>query len=203
MMKAWFPLAVSIAVCQAYPGQNIQNCVEDANHKCHECFPGEALVEGSAAVATYESTLGFLHSLQGSASFLAIEHDGGVFRASGNHLAFRGDGRAMAVELFTPGDELLLPSGLRSRILSITKDATKHGMFAPLTASGTITVDGVTASNYATVGGLHIPHSAMHASFMLSRLFSAFQTTDSSTATETMNPLAHVFHRVLKLDKLL
>merc|ERR1712178_419487 len=109
--------------------------------------------------------------------------------ASGNHLLFNGEGSAIAAELFTLGDELLLADGLRSRILSISQDSTKHGMFAPLTA-------------YATVGKLNIPHSAMHASFTVSRMFSSMQAK-KSTASETVNPLAYVFHSVLKLDKLL
>merc|ERR1712232_181926 len=165
------------------------------------CFPGEAVV-GSTPLATYDSALGFLHAVQGPAEFLAIEHEHGELRASGNHLLFNGEGSAVAAELFTLGDELLLTDGLRSRILSISQDSTKHGMFAPLTASGTVVVDGVTASNYATVGKLNIPHSAMHASFTVSRMFSSMQAK-KSTASETVNPLAYVFHSVLKLDKLL
>merc|ERR1712226_961054 len=162
---------------------------------------GKATV-GSVSLATYDSALGFLHALQGPASFFAIQHEGGELRATGNHLLFNGEGVAIAAELFAQGDELLLANGLRSRVLSINKDTTEHGMFAPLTASGTIEVDGVMASNYATVNKLDIPHSAMHASFMLSRMFSSMQATQS-TASETLNPLAYVFHSVLKLDKLL
>merc|ERR1712025_274713 len=102
----------------------------------------------------------------------------------------------------TAGDELLLTNGLRARVLGLRKDSTEHGMFAPLTASGTVAVEGVQASKYATVGKLNIPHSAMHASFVLSRMFAGMQATES-TASETVNPLAYVFHSVLKLDKLL
>merc|ERR1712226_627824 len=189
MMKACLLLALTVGVCYA-----------DNNSTSH-CFPGEAVV-GSVPLATYDSAMGFLHALPGPASFLAIQHEGGELRASDNHLLFNGEGLAMAAELLTAGDELLLATGLRSRILSVTKDTTKHGMFAPLTASGTIEVDGVMASNYATVSKLNIPHSAMHASFTLSRMFSSMQATQS-TASETVNPLAYVFHSVLKLDKLL
>merc|ERR1712232_1033124 len=106
------------------------------------CFPGEAVV-GSTPLATYDSALGFLHAVQGPAEFLAIEHENGELRASGNHLLFNGEGAAVAAELFALGDELLLADGLRSRVLSIAKDTTEHGMFAPLTATGTIEIDGV------------------------------------------------------------
>merc|ERR1712137_700291 len=109
-----------------------------------------------------------------------------------NHLLFNGEGLSMAAELFAAGDELVLSSGMRSRILSVSKDSTEHGMFAPMTASGTIEVDGVMASTYATVGKLNIPHSAMHASFTLSRMLSPLQA--KAVASETVNPLAYIFH---------
>jgi len=188
-MKACLLLALTVGVCYA-----------DNNSTSH-CFPGEASV-GSTTLATYDSALGFLHRLQGPASFLAIQHEGGELRASANHLLFNGEGVATAAELFALGDELLLANGARARVLSINKDATEHGMFAPLTASGLIEVDGVKASAYATVSQLDIPHSAMHASFVLSRMFSSMQATETA-GSETVNPLAYVFHNVLKLDKLL
>merc|ERR1712232_92826 len=189
MMKACLLLALTVGVCYA-----------DNNSTSH-CFPGEASV-GSVALSTYDSALGFLHAVQGPASFLAIEHESGELRASGNHLLFNGEGAAVAAELFQLGDELLLANGFRSRVLSVSKDTTEHGMFAPLTAPGTVEVDGAVASNYATVGKLNIPHSAMHASFVLSRMFAPMQASKTAAA-ETVNPLAYVFHSVLKLDELL
>jgi len=165
------------------------------------CFPGEVAVD-SLALAEYESKLGFLHSLRGDASFITIEHEAGELRASGNHLIFNAAGEAVAADLYKPGDELLLTSGLRARVLSLRKDSTEHGMFAPLTASGMVAVEGVQASNYATVSNLNIPHSAMHASFVLSRMFTPLQM-QKSTASESVNPMAFLFHNVLKLDKLL
>jgi len=165
------------------------------------CFPGEVAVD-SVALAEYDSALGFLHALPGQASFVTIEHESGELRASGNHLVFNGAGQAKAAEQFLPGDDLLLSNGLRTRVLNLRKDTTQYGMYAPLTASGTVSVEGVKASNYATVGKLNIPHSAMHASFVISRMFSPLQV-ERTTGAESVNPLAHVFHNVLKLDKLL
>jgi len=156
----------------------------------------------SVALAQYDSEFGFLHSLPGSASFVTIEHESGELRATGNHLIFNGAGEAMAAELFNGGDELLLSNGERARVLALRKDSTEHGVFAPLTASGAVAVDGVQASNYATVGKLNIPHSAMHASFVLSRIFSPLQSIQTSE-TETVNTMAFIFHNVLKLDKML
>jgi len=164
------------------------------------CFPGEVAVD-SIPLAEYESKLGFLHSLHGEGSFVTIEHEAGELRASGNHLIFNAAGEAVAAELYTAGDELILTNGLRARVLGLRKDSTEHGMFAPLTASGTVAVEGVQASNYATVGKLNIPHSAMHASFVLSRMFAPLQA--QKTASESVNPMAFLFHNVLKLDKLL
>merc|ERR1712187_32133 len=95
-------------------------------------------------------------------------------------------------------------------------------------ASGTIIVDGVIASNYATVGNLQIPHGAMHASFFPVRaykqlgfeaLFRSFWSVvcpgdsmrwicdgdgrKSQRGREEMHPLAAFYYRTLKLDKLL
>merc|ERR1719313_2821769 len=183
MMKACLLLALTFGVCHAQ--NNASNASNATTPSPPSCFPGEAAV-GSSPLATYDSALGFLHAVRGPAEFLSIQHEMGELRASSNHLLFNGEGAAVAAELFSLGDELVLASGLRSRVLSIAKDATEHGMFAPLTASGAIEVDGVVASNYATVGKLNIPHSAMHASFTLSRMFSSMQAKESSSAAETV-----------------
>jgi len=165
------------------------------------CFPGEAAVDFKP-LATYESSLGFLHAMQGRSSFLTLEHEHGQLRVSANHLVFNAEGRAIPAQQFQLGDELLLAKGIHSRVINICRDTTKNGMFAPLTPSGTVMVDGIMASNYATVGKLNIPHGAMHACFTLSRMFSFMQAT-SSHSSETVNPLAYVLHDMLKLDKFL
>merc|ERR1712151_1474488 len=72
------------------------------------------------------------------------------------------------------GDELIVVvegTTMTSSILSIERDSGEEGMFAPLMASGTVIVDGVVASNYATVGNLQIPHGAMHAAFFPLRAY--------------------------------
>jgi len=161
------------------------------------CFPGEAKV-GMVAVAEYESEFGVLHTLHGTGSFVTIEHEAGELRATGNHLLFNGEGNAKPADRFTTGDTLLLTGAFQARVLGLRKDKTEHGLFAPLTSSGTVSIDGVEASNYATVNNLDIPHSAMHASFSISRMFPSTRST--KTSSETINPLAYLLHRVMKLD---
>lgn len=165
------------------------------------CFPGEAVVD-SMSLTEYEGPLGYLHKMQGAAAFVTIEHEGGELRASGNHLVFSGQGHAKAADLFKQGDELALADGSRSRVLAVRSDTTVHGMFAPLTSSGTLSVDGAMASNYATVRKLDIPHSVMHAIFSISRLLPSITVKETATA-ETIHPLAYLMHRVLKLDTML
>jgi len=75
-------------------------------------------------------------------------------------------------------------------------------MFAPLTSSGVLSVDGTMVSNCATVGQLTIPHSAMHASFALCRMLPSVAAT-KVTQSETINTLAYIFYNILRLDKLL
>merc|ERR1719197_1221242 len=101
MMKACVLVALMLGVC------NAQNVTNATNASSPSCFPGEAAV-GASPLATYDSALGFLHAVQGPASFVAIEHESGELRASGNHLLFNGEGLAKAAELFVAGDELLL-----------------------------------------------------------------------------------------------
>eukprot|EP00928_Gymnodinium_smaydae_P030445 TRINITY_DN22647_c0_g1_i1.p1 TRINITY_DN22647_c0_g1~~TRINITY_DN22647_c0_g1_i1.p1 ORF type:complete len:753 (-),score=127.59 TRINITY_DN22647_c0_g1_i1:294-2507(-) len=153
------------------------------------CFPGEAsaFVRGRGPTAldqlrigdevrtseedgSFEPILGFLHADRGSSlqGFVTLFHELGQLRVSARHLVFAvGSDDAdtqptshFAAEL-RPGDRLLTVSG-SSRILSVDRGQSSRGMFAPLTASGTIVVDGVVASNYATAGE-RLSHGLLHA----------------------------------------
>lgn len=174
-------------VCVAAPGQ---------------CFPGEAwvaladgskrrlddlkggehvLVEDSAGSQHYEPVLAFLHQVPGHHEFLTVEHARGTFRVSANHLVFAQDGMGrrldkIAIQL-NAGDLIYLPSSAAEteqvvRVLSIHSSEGDSGMYAPLTASGTIVVDGIVASNYATHSqATWIPHGAIHAAFLPVRIY--------------------------------
>eukprot|EP00928_Gymnodinium_smaydae_P060190 TRINITY_DN4377_c0_g1_i1.p1 TRINITY_DN4377_c0_g1~~TRINITY_DN4377_c0_g1_i1.p1 ORF type:complete len:341 (+),score=50.88 TRINITY_DN4377_c0_g1_i1:70-1092(+) len=190
------------------------------------CFPGDANVQifGSlvpVAVAdlnegdevlvssnTYEPVMGFLHTLRGSFSNLEITHERGVFRASSNHLVFttESDKRIADVEV---GDMLIVDGG-PSRVLSTAEKISTAGMYAPLTSSGRVVVDGVLASAYAGMAtGPKTPHTVMHTLFFparayhalgLSKIFSAGYVNNGRG--EQMSALVSLYFQILQLHKL-
>merc|ERR1711959_279943 len=121
-----------------------------------------------------EPVLGFLHKVSGLAQeSMTVAHAQGTFRASANHIVFtnRGD---MPVSALRPGDQLLAENSA-SPILAVGQEITTAGMYAPLTSSGAIVVDGVIASNYGTPSsGMSLPHGAAHAAFFALRVYHYF-----------------------------
>merc|ERR1712151_1388949 len=113
-------------------------------------------------------------------SNLEIVHEHGTLRVSANHLVpvrCRERREYKAAVDVRPGDKVFIadrntaPSSTESQVLEIRQGASDSGMFAPLTAAGTIVVDGVVASNYATPGlGQRLPHELAHAMFFPLRM---------------------------------
>eukprot|EP00928_Gymnodinium_smaydae_P006211 TRINITY_DN12176_c0_g1_i1.p1 TRINITY_DN12176_c0_g1~~TRINITY_DN12176_c0_g1_i1.p1 ORF type:complete len:345 (+),score=45.19 TRINITY_DN12176_c0_g1_i1:91-1125(+) len=195
--------------------------------KAPSCFPGEATVqiygstfpramddlkEGDKVLvgsSTYEPVIGFLHTLRGSSSnsYLAIAHERGVFRASANHLVFTSGSDKRVADL--EAGDLLIVNGELSRVLSVYEETTTAGMYAPLTASGRIVVDGVLASTYAGMAsGPKMPHAMMHTLFFparayhalgLSRLFSVAYFSDDRG--DQMSALVALYFHHLQLHK--
>jgi len=150
------------------------------------CFPGEAMVHIEGAGETriselrvgervlsargYEPVLGFLHQVSGgSSSFLTVSHSDGEFRATENHLVFTAEGSKAVGDLRV--GEQLLPA---SQILGVRESKTNLGVFSPLTASGTVVVDGVEASIYGqpSMRG-KLTHGSAHAAFFPVRAYHA------------------------------
>eukprot|EP00929_Paragymnodinium_shiwhaense_P038621 TRINITY_DN20392_c0_g1_i3.p1 TRINITY_DN20392_c0_g1~~TRINITY_DN20392_c0_g1_i3.p1 ORF type:complete len:296 (+),score=12.21 TRINITY_DN20392_c0_g1_i3:133-1020(+) len=147
------------------------------------------LVDRSLAEPAYEPVTRFLHASPDDATaFLTIGHQHGELRISDSHFVFtatpsgtRFEKSADAVKV---GDELVV-SGLdskggalltSSRVFSVRRSSNSKGMYAPLTSSGKIIVDGVVASTFAQPArGLQVSHGAMHAAFYFSRVSSFFQ----------------------------
>jgi hypothetical protein len=140
------------------------------------------LVEQASGKMAYEPVLGFLHAQEGSAgakSFLTVMHEHGEFQASTNHIIFAIDatGRnSKSVGDLQAGDKLLIAhadsASVSSEVYAIRSGKAETGMFAPLTPSGTLVVDGVVASSYAApMSGVKLPHAAVHASLFLLRSF--------------------------------
>eukprot|EP00929_Paragymnodinium_shiwhaense_P107306 TRINITY_DN733_c0_g1_i3.p1 TRINITY_DN733_c0_g1~~TRINITY_DN733_c0_g1_i3.p1 ORF type:complete len:440 (+),score=74.86 TRINITY_DN733_c0_g1_i3:55-1374(+) len=164
----------------------------------------KVLVELAGGDRRYEEVLSFLHALPAnegaSNAFYALEHLSGEFRASGNHVVFTADGKEVAVEEVRPGDQLRF-EGAATTIVAVRESFGETGMYAPLTPAGSVVVDGVVASNYATVEGLEIPHSAMHASFFIARMFG--QSIPLGQQEPGLHPVAALYKDVLNLDRML
>eukprot|EP00929_Paragymnodinium_shiwhaense_P106862 TRINITY_DN7268_c0_g1_i1.p1 TRINITY_DN7268_c0_g1~~TRINITY_DN7268_c0_g1_i1.p1 ORF type:complete len:303 (-),score=50.73 TRINITY_DN7268_c0_g1_i1:498-1406(-) len=135
---------------------------------------------GGSDVAV-EHLLGFshLHEVTAPGAFLAVEHVGGVFRATGKHMVValvvdNGGGlaerRSVATASLQAGDKLLF-EGATSDVLSVRGDTTSLGLSAPVTAAGTLIVDGSVASCYAGLSSAPLPHSGAHAGFFFVRFF--------------------------------
>lgn len=185
------------------------------------CFPGTAsvTVKGVGEVplkdlrsgehvlvksGKFEPVLGFLHATEaGSFSkFLTVEHSHGRFDVSPYHVVFVDNTDKLAMDL-VPGDKLLLPDnagGAQREILSVVWNAGRTGMFAPLTPSGTVVVDGIVASNYASYAHVTFPHSAFHGAFFPVRAWHAlglasvfgdlFGSPSTPPTTESLHPYA-------------
>lgn len=136
----------------------------------------DVLVEKAVGKVSYERVLSFIHATQpGNHRFLTAHHGYGLLRASANHIVFvaTGDkcGRAeKTMAELQVGDRLLVQSEfgsgvkmVESEIFNIDADVTKLGMFAPMTLSGKLIVDGALASQYASpASGMHLRHSVAH-----------------------------------------
>jgi hypothetical protein len=119
----------------------------------------------------YEPVIAFIHAKrEGLFDFLAIEvhstlsNSSSTIFASPNHLIFDFEsGEAHFAGKFRAGDRVqfiynnqIIPSEIIN--IRLTKE---QGYYAPLTPSGTIVVDGVVASNYATVSNHALAHQMM------------------------------------------
>jgi len=197
----------------------------------------EVLVEEPMGVIAYQPVLSFIHRIRAEeASFLTVKHEHGVFRASAGHLVFVLDGLSRTdkpVGKLQPGDVLFAVDGRSSdvsmsssRVTAIHRSMTNIGLHAPLTASGTVIVDGVVASIYATPSlTLQMPHAAAHVAFLPVRLYHnlglariaasllevgnkmglvrANTMIQSTVVEDEWHPFADVCYRQLQLHRLL
>jgi len=177
------------------------------------CFPGEAAVDVQGSGRTpmgrvqvgdrvqverdgqlaYEPVLSFLHALEGHNSYLVISHARGEFRASASHIVFVGiDRKDKLVNDVEVGDELVV-GGDASEVLAIRHEVGESGMYAPHTSTGTLVVDGVVASNYATSLGNRLPHSVAHAFFFPVRMYHRFNLAGAERSQ--LHPFVEAVYR--------
>jgi hypothetical protein len=208
--------SVSCATC--FPGQAEVQMQDKRFVKINRLQVGDrVLVESSSGKLVYEPVLSFIHSggVGTQSEFLTIQHATGALRVSANHVLFVSSaiGRVDKVaEQIVEGDELfVVPAGTSelaapSKVLSVTRERSDLGMYAPLTPSGKIVVDGTVASNYATISGMHFGHEASHAAFFplrayhklgLSPLLAPFWGPSTGPEIDEVHPLAVFFTKSL------
>eukprot|EP00929_Paragymnodinium_shiwhaense_P102446 TRINITY_DN65633_c0_g1_i2.p1 TRINITY_DN65633_c0_g1~~TRINITY_DN65633_c0_g1_i2.p1 ORF type:complete len:702 (-),score=86.05 TRINITY_DN65633_c0_g1_i2:77-2182(-) len=152
----------------------------------------EVLTSAGTGERIFERVLGFLHEQQrpsstldgseaGMAAIITLEHARGEFRATAKHLllarlsATGGRAEFAALDGIVVGHEVQL-GGFEKvqwiRVLAVRRDYSRRTLVAPLTRSGHVIVDQISASNYAIAeGGVSLPHAAIHAAFYSQRLW--------------------------------
>lgn len=186
-----------------------------------KCFPGEATVQkqnfgrismmnvnvgDSVRVneGAYQPVLGFLHMAQGLQSdFFKVVHSHGQFRATPGHIVFTQAGDFPMSQLKV-GDHVVSqgPPGF-SKVIAVYESRSALGMYAPFTASGTIVVDDIGASNYAIPSvQLHLPHTSAHGFFYPLRMFHqlGFSSAVALLQPDVFDPFLKVSH-ALHLDR--
>eukprot|EP00929_Paragymnodinium_shiwhaense_P047460 TRINITY_DN2407_c0_g1_i10.p1 TRINITY_DN2407_c0_g1~~TRINITY_DN2407_c0_g1_i10.p1 ORF type:complete len:421 (+),score=38.87 TRINITY_DN2407_c0_g1_i10:105-1367(+) len=139
------------------------------------------LVERSDSVRVYEPVLGYIHAVKDEeAAFMVIRHGEGELYASSNHMVFVTDGMGVreskpAAGLDVGAMLVLAGDNASAAVLSVRREVGAKGMFAPLTASGTIVVNNATVSAYAAVEDIPLlNHAAVHAAHFFARAHSVF-----------------------------
>eukprot|EP00927_Polykrikos_kofoidii_P007746 TRINITY_DN13184_c0_g1_i1.p1 TRINITY_DN13184_c0_g1~~TRINITY_DN13184_c0_g1_i1.p1 ORF type:complete len:368 (+),score=42.08 TRINITY_DN13184_c0_g1_i1:125-1228(+) len=170
--------------------------------------PMDALHVGSEVLVhrlgqfVFEPVLAFLHMTPHGdrrrlcRSYTVVRHVHGDLRVSDHHLVFasrRAALETMPAAFLRRGDDVLIGTAgdgraIHSTVQFLRRATTNRGMFAPLTAAGTIVVDGVVASVYAGGPGLRlVPHTGAHAAFFFLRAYRGLVQSISS-----MPDFAHV-----------
>ncbi|XP_077288426.1 hedgehog signaling protein [Arctopsyche grandis] len=109
----------------------------------------------------YAEVLTFLDRDESASRAFVRVHlsDNTTVTATEAHLLLRASGAAVFAGAVRPGDRLLVPGGF-ARAVRISR-VLQRGVFAPLTATGTIVVDGAVASCYAAVASQRLAHWAV------------------------------------------
>lgn len=147
-----------------------QIILEDGTHKIlSDIKIGDRVLVGERNL--YEPVIGFIHSKrEGPFDFLAIDVQSAVsntsstVHVSANHLIFDFDSDdARFAGDFRVGDRVKFVDHHRITAGQITnvRLTRQEGYYAPLTPSGKIVVNGVLASNYATVSNHVLAHQIM------------------------------------------
>eukprot|EP00747_Dinoflagellata_sp_TGD_P179739 gnl/TRDRNA2_/TRDRNA2_31041_c0_seq1.p1 gnl/TRDRNA2_/TRDRNA2_31041_c0~~gnl/TRDRNA2_/TRDRNA2_31041_c0_seq1.p1 ORF type:complete len:518 (-),score=53.81 gnl/TRDRNA2_/TRDRNA2_31041_c0_seq1:38-1591(-) len=192
------------------------------------------LVEVAPGQLEFSPVLTFIHRLPADLeqNYIEVRHRGGVFRASGTHIVFvcpleptgrRADKFVIDLKpgefLCAVDDDMVSPS----EVLHIARRrGDGRGMFAPLTDAGTIVVDGVIASNYATPSrSVPLTHGTAHRTLLPLRTYYtsglsewlapawsavchlfAWEKACATNGDLELHPFVSVLHKELGLERL-
>eukprot|EP00929_Paragymnodinium_shiwhaense_P045078 TRINITY_DN23074_c0_g1_i1.p1 TRINITY_DN23074_c0_g1~~TRINITY_DN23074_c0_g1_i1.p1 ORF type:complete len:395 (-),score=45.05 TRINITY_DN23074_c0_g1_i1:209-1318(-) len=173
-------VCVAVQGTHCFPGHAVVDVKGIGRVAVREVEIGQhVLVERPGNVLAYEPVLDYIHAgTETAAEFVTILHSRGELPMSANHIVFVITARGLRVNKpasdLQIGDKVALPGNeFTADVIALRKDVGKNGMFAPLTASGTILVNEALASTYASVGdALSLTHAAMHASYFVVRMYS-------------------------------
>jgi len=127
----------------------------------------------------FEPVIGFLHkeNTKEQINMMEIVHEFGTLYVTPGHHLFLSDGSSIPASMLKVNEHQLLVGDSHqlfqsqnqqpSKILQIDTIIRNNGLYAPLTPSGTLVVDGVASSSYADVGvggsWLSAPHALSQA----------------------------------------
>jgi len=233
-----------------FPGEALSSVQGKGDVPLAQLQIGDKVLAKNQGRLAYEPVLAFLHVISKHSAkplqFVTVTHVNGAFRASPAHIVFvaaASGGSSWSSKLvgkLEVGDDIFVAEGpgatwdsKPSRVLAIHHSGAQSGMYAPLTSSGTIVVDGVLASNYASSSQQkHLSHTLAHAFFLPVRLYHHLglaamlkpmwerlcgsagaskrwlchgwaAMVDSETELEELHPYLRVMWQGLKLDYLL
>lgn len=176
---------------QCLPGEAIVHVLSRGPVAMASLLPGDLVLAetGLDGKLGYEPVLAFLHAIPPAVPAqaerqhtLVVEHETGMLSASPTHVVFARTGAGSRTDLpashLRAGDALFVRAAngslQESLVLTVRRSWAREGLFAPLTASGTLVVDGVLVSNYAWPSlAARLPHRWAHAAMLPVRAYHA------------------------------
>eukprot|EP00929_Paragymnodinium_shiwhaense_P008821 TRINITY_DN112798_c0_g1_i1.p1 TRINITY_DN112798_c0_g1~~TRINITY_DN112798_c0_g1_i1.p1 ORF type:complete len:572 (-),score=105.50 TRINITY_DN112798_c0_g1_i1:367-2082(-) len=213
-----------------FPGESVVHTYaegEEEQRRMDSLQKGDLILVERDGYLVREAVLSFLHRLpSASGAFVEVRHERGLFSATSSHIVPVMSADRQVDQRFVgglrPGDRLL-GAGLgdnasapveKLTVLSVRHKVAKAGLWAPLTAAGTVVVDGVVASAYASTSEeLPLPHAVAHVMLFLPRVLEqtfasmgiACSSRDAGAGTtdEGLHPFLKVLVKQTPLVKLL
>ena len=148
-----------------FPGQSLVQTKDGSKKSLANLNIGDdVLVMNKDNQLIYEPIIEFIHMKRtGFYEFLSIQIKNTSLYISANHLIFLANGSAVFAGQLRREDRIkyydqnqLISTEIESIYLT-----NEEGYYAPLTSSGTIIIDNVLVSNYATISDHYLAHSVM------------------------------------------